>query len=473
MTLTIRDFLSRLRWLDGRPFLPMVEPYRMRLFEQFFARDERGGFRYNLGLDGRAKKNNKTLDLVLRAFYRLLTDDVPGYDSECYLLANDEDQAGDDLSLGKKLVKANPVLQDQLNVKRDSIERRDGRGFLQVLPAGDVVGQHGKSYAFVGYDEVHGYRDWGIFEAMQPDPHRPDVQQSVTSYAGLHHRPGVPLFDMMQRGRAGLDAQMLFSWYGADFTTDAAFADLTPEERANPSMASWGNANYLDQQRRRLPAHKFRRLHLNLPGLPEGAPFAAESVMDAVERGVTLRHRDVRVDHRAFVDMSGGSNDDAVLAIGHRRADGRYVVDRLVEQGCAPPFDPRRAIERFVPVLREYSVVTVTGDAYAGQTFRKDFEHRGINYVVADATKSEMYEALEPKLNAHEVVLPDVPRLEQQLLGLVWRGGRIDHQSGEHDDFANAAAGVIHVLSAPSPGASAGAVLANVAGTSWQDGYFR
>ena len=44
-------------------------------------------------------------------------------------------------------------------------------------------------------------------------------------------------------------------------------------------MASWGDGGeYLEQQRRRLPAHKFRRLHLNLPGLPEGSAFQPEPV---------------------------------------------------------------------------------------------------------------------------------------------------------------------------------------------------
>ena len=37
----------------------------------------------------------------------------------------------------------------------------------------------------------------------------------------------------------------------------------------------------------------------------------------------------------------------------------------------------------------------------------------------------------------------DVPLLEQQLLGLVWRGGKIDHPNGEHDDWANAACGAL------------------------------
>ena len=29
------------------------------------------------------------------------------------------------------------------------------------------------------------------------------------------------------------------------------------------------------------------------------------------------------------------------------------------------------------------------------------------------------------------------------MLGLVWRGGKIDHSSGEHDDWSNAACGAI------------------------------
>ena len=44
-----------------------------------------------------------------------------------------------------------------------------------------------------------------------------------------------------------------------------------------------------------------------------------------------------------------------------------------------------------------------------------------------------------------------MPTLEQQLLGLVWRGGKIDHPPGEHDDLANAVAGVLHLLIRASP----------------------
>jgi hypothetical protein len=82
-------------------------------------------------------------------------------------------------------------------------------------------------------------------------------------------------------------------------------------------MASWGNSGYLDQQRRRLPAHKFRRLHLNLPGAPDGAAFDGDKVMAAIVPGRKRLAPELGVKYCAFVDMSGGSSDDAVLAIAH------------------------------------------------------------------------------------------------------------------------------------------------------------
>jgi hypothetical protein len=239
---------------------------------------------------------------------------------------------------------------------------------------------------------------------------------------------------------------MLFSWYAADLCTDPTFAGKGPEERANPSMASWNNPDYLEQQRRRLPAHKFRRLHLNLPGLPEGSAFQVGPITDAIERGIATRTHVAGVTPRWFVDMSGGSNDDAYLSAGYKDADGRAVQVTLVDQGQRPPFDPMRAVERFARIIKHAGGSSVTGDAYAGETFRAAFEAHNIEYHVSRKTRSQLYEALEPRLNAHQVVLLDLPVLEQQLLGLVWRGGKIDHPGGEHDDAANATAGMVDLV---------------------------
>ncbi len=83
-------------------------------------------------------------------------------------------------------------------------------------------------------------------------------------------------------------------------------------------MASWQDSGtYLRQQRLRLPNHMFRRLHLCEGGLPEGAAFDLEMIEAAIERGTKTRSAVDGITYEAFVDMSGGSSDDATLAIAH------------------------------------------------------------------------------------------------------------------------------------------------------------
>jgi hypothetical protein len=74
-------------------------------------------------------------------------------------------------------------------------------------------------------------------------------------------------------------------------------------------------------------------------------------------------------------------------------------LDRVLNQG-RPPFDPRAAVTRFVAELKAFSVQTATGDRYAGETFRRDFERKGISNRCSEHTAHELYEAFEPWLNA-------------------------------------------------------------------------
>ena len=437
-------FFSKLKWIDGRPLPAVIEPYRERdLSTALYSFDQDGRPKFNLILTGRAKKNWKTADLIFAGLYRLLAWRSPG-GNQCFVLANDQDQAGDDLELAKKIVSVNPAIADFVDVKQKLIERKDGKGFLEILPAGDVIGSHGKTYLFCGFDEIHGYKNWVLLEAMQFDPTRTDAMQWITSYASIFHRPGTPLFDLLATGKRSADPRMFFSWYAADYVTDPAFENLSPEAKANPSMASWADQGYLAQQQSRLPSHKYRRLHLNLPGSPEGSAFSAEKVMDSIERGVSVRLPEAGTTYHGFVDMSGGSSDDSTLAIAHKDANGRAILDRVMDQGQRPPFDPRKAVTRFATVLKEYRCGSVVGDNYAGETFKQDFLSENISYRSSDLSKSEIYEAVEPLLNGGRVIFLDHANLESQLLGLIWKGSKMDHPSGEHDDHANAAAGAIN-----------------------------
>jgi hypothetical protein len=82
-------------------------------------------------------------------------------------------------------------------------------------------------------------------------------------------------------------------------------------------------------------------------------------------------------------------------------------------------------------------------------TFKFDFEAEHICYNPSPLSTTEIYEAFEPKLNAGEVELPDIPKAQEQLLTLVIRGAHITHQAGDHDDWANALAGVVYVTASP------------------------
>ena len=446
---TSSAFFGHLKWLDGSPLLATIEPYRRKLFE--LALDTSGPDgrpRYNLVVSGRAKKNWKSSDLVLAALYCLLMRRAPQGNSG-FIVASDEGQAADDLDLAKKLVACNPVLQAEIEVLLKELRLRDGSGGLRILPGRDVAGAHGKTAAFVGFDEIHTMRSWDLLEALQPDPTRLDALMWVTSYDTLYNAPGVPLFDLKRIGQSASDPRMLFSWYSADLCTDAAFAELPPEQRANPSINSWHEgSDYLAQQKRRLPTSKFRRLHMNLPGAPEGAFLDQGNVLAAIVAGRRALPPQDNVRHEAFVDMSGGSGDDAVLAIAHKVGGKagkveRVVIDLVERQAGSVPFNPRDAVAKFASIAKRYRCSSVTGDAYAGETFRADFLSHGVSYSKSELTASELYEAFEPLLNAGEVELLDLPVLQEQLLTLVRRGAKVTHEPGGHDDHANAAVGAV------------------------------
>jgi phage terminase large subunit-like protein len=140
------EFYGKLNWITGLPLVSTIEAYRRTLLtDALYSFDTDGRPRFNFVLCGRAKKNSKTSDLVLAALYRLLVW-PSDRGNDCYILANDEGQAKDDLDLVKKLIVANLALERELHVNQKEILRKDGRGSLRILPARDAAGAHGKTY---------------------------------------------------------------------------------------------------------------------------------------------------------------------------------------------------------------------------------------------------------------------------------------------------------------------------------------
>jgi hypothetical protein len=152
------------------------------------------------------------------------------------------------------------------------------------------------------------------------------------------------------------------------------------------------------------------------------------------------------VSYSAFCDPSGGISDAMTLAIGHLGPQAVCVLDRVLE--VRPPFDPEAAVAQCAALLRQYQVLSLTGDHYAGNWPVARFAEHGVSFVQCARPKSDLYRDLLPLLNARRVELLDSTRLMRELTSLerkTARSGRdsIDHIPGGHDDVANAVAGCL------------------------------
>jgi hypothetical protein len=86
--------------------------------------DAHGRPLYSMVVCGRAKKNFKSCDLILAAlFVLMIRRSVQGSDG--FILANDADQAADDLALAKKLIAANSDLGAEIEVLATELRLRD------------------------------------------------------------------------------------------------------------------------------------------------------------------------------------------------------------------------------------------------------------------------------------------------------------------------------------------------------------
>lgn len=438
-------FFSKLVWLDGRPLLDVIEPYRRKIFNDvLWTFDADGRPKHNLCLTGRAKKEWKTTDLVLAGLYRFTVWPSPWGNSSA-IVASDLSQAADDLQLCKKLIDRNPILSNRIEVRVKQVIRKDTLDTLDILPAQETDSLHGKTYNFLGQDEIHTQVDYRMFEALAQDPLRLDTLTWMSSYSPLVARPGIPLVDFLELGKSGEDPRFYLSWYAADWSTDLAFRDtaLSPERRANPSWDDDREA-YLRQQKRRLPAAQYKRLHLNLPGPAKGAKFDPASVLAAVAKGRKRLAHDETLSYFAAVDMSGGQHDASVLAIGHRDPEtGRVVLDLL--QVMTAPHIPRDALNRFAETIKSFQVFSVWGDRYGGSNYGHEFSARGIAYHPLVANKSSLYDSLEPVLAGADIELLDIPELIDEAMSLVERNGKTDHPAGLCDDRINAVAAMSYI----------------------------
>jgi len=119
-------------------------------------------------------------------------------------------------------------------------------------------------------------------------------------------------------------------------------------------------------------------------------------------------------------------------------------------RGTTGKFDPHEVTKQYAALCREYRVREVVGDAYGREWVAATWRATGIEFRKSALPKSDIYLECVPlftrglaRLPNHTRVLRELRLLERQ----THRSGRdaVDHPRSEHDDYANAALGALHL----------------------------
>jgi len=169
----------------------------------------------------------------------------------------------------------------------------------------------------------------------------------------------------------------------------------------------------------------------------------AEVIQSVVKKGRKELLPRLNMQHRAFVDVSGGRSDSSAIGISHLQ-DKKTVIDYLHEYKA--PHNPYKVIEMMAETLNKFKAHRVIGDNYSAQFVADAFKSQGFYYEKSKLNKSQLYLELIPTICSNGIELLDDETSIRQLASLERRtrsGGKdiVDHPQGGHDDLANVIAG--------------------------------
>ena len=167
-----------------------------------------------------------------------------------------------------------------------------------------------------------------------------------------------------------------------------------------------------------------------------------EAVQACIKKGVFERAPQRCHRYFAAYDPSGGVNDSAALAIGHKEGD-TVILDLIRE--APSPHDPEAVLAEFADIMRSYRCKRWVSDRFGGEWVKSSARRNGIATVEADRSASQAYIDFLPMINSGQVDLLDSAKLVSQLTSLersARRGAHdsVDHPKGSHDDVANVVA---------------------------------
>lgn len=379
------------------------------------------------------RRSGKSYIMALIATYLAVFRDwrpflSPGGRATVMVIARDRDQAGEILNYVKAYFADVPMLRRLLDREGAECVELNNRVRIQVNSASHTR-TRGFAIAVAILDEV---AFWPVdAAAASPDT---EILTAVRNGMGQFREHAVLLGASSPYAKRGVLHTAYAQHYGHD---DPVLVWKAPTRTMHPAFLQ----STVDEAMARDPQEALAEYYSEFRS--DLSSFVQPEVVDLCTDRVRERLPQWGVSYNAFVDMSGGSQDSAALAISH--CQGKDVVLDFVHEIPAP-HSPNAAVAQFVPELRRFQCWSVTGDAYAGTWPRDAFQEHGISYQVAEQNKSEIYTTFLPLLNSQVVRLIEHPRMRHQLISLerATRSGgkdKIDHPRYGRDDVINAAAG--------------------------------
>lgn len=375
----------------------------------------------------------------------------PGERATVRVMAADVKQARVIFRYIEAILHGVPMLARMIEAETKSSFDLDNAVTIEVGPASSRSSR-GYTYAAVLCDEIAFWPtddaaepDYAVLEAIRPG--MATIPGAVLICGSSPYARRGALWDAFRQFH-GKDEAPVLVWQGAS-------------QEMNPTLSKEVVAQAYARDPSSAAAEFGAQFRTDIESL-----LTREAVGANIEDGVFERPPEKRRTYHAFVDPSGGSADSMTLAIAHS-VDELAVLDAVRE--VKPPFSPESVVDDFCSLLKAYSIRKVTGDRYGGEWPREQFRKRGIEYDLAEKSRSELYLALVPAINSRRCRLLDLPRLELQLVGLERRTSRvgkdsIDHAPGAHDDVANAVAGALSLVQSKSNAYNLSAALGDEPG---------
>lgn len=399
---------------DGRSYGAALDPWQREDFETAFSAPEK-----HIWWE-RARGHSKTQDASALALYHLLSR----AGARIYFAAVDRDQAALAHDSLRGFIQRSPLLRQSLKTGQWKILAGSIDSTLEVLAA-DAASSWGLRPALVVVDELQawrGERAEELFHAL---------------YSALGKVPGAR---MLVSTTAGWDRTSLCWKLRERVQSDPAWLFSRRGQ-----CASWVSQDFLQQQRRILPEHVYRRLHLNEWTEGSGA-FLTFAEVESIFGGASVPECS-RGKHFIALDV-GLSHDATVVAVAH--LEGQDVAIDAIKAWKGTPADRVNlaAVEEWLlNASRVYSASKLLADPWQAVGLIQRLQERGIRAMdvsFGQQYRGRLFANLLELVRTQRLRCFPHPDLKDELLRLEFRevsgNLRVDHPSGGHDDHAVAVA---------------------------------